>query len=113
MKRPKAHVDRVWPIRGQIPMPYRSRRLPLLALLAPIALLTLPGCIAKAAVDLATMPIRAGAQAADWATTSQDESDRNYGRAMRKKEAREGKEMKRADKERRRQCREAGYDDCD
>ncbi|MGK2908363.1 MAG: hypothetical protein ACSLE1_00930 [Sphingobium sp.] len=94
-------------------MPYRSDRLPILTILAPLALLTLPGCIARAAVDVVTLPVRAGSQAVDWATTSQEESDRNYGRAMRKKEAREGKEMKRAEKERRRQCRDAGYEDCD
>ncbi|WP_342248870.1 hypothetical protein [Sphingomonas sp. OTU376] len=52
------------------------------------------GCIAKTVVDVATMPVRAGAQAADWATTSQDEADRNYGRKMREKEAREGKELR-------------------
>ena len=79
---------------------------------APLAMLTLPGCIAKAALDVATMPVRAGAQAADWATTSQDESDRNYGRKMREQEAREGEARKKADKERQRQCRDAGYDDC-
>ncbi|MEJ7927341.1 hypothetical protein WG908_11310 [Sphingobium sp. AN641] len=79
---------------------------------APLAMLTLPGCVAKAALDVATMPVRAGAQAADWATTSQDEADRNYGRRMREQEAREGKARKKADKERQRQCRDAGYDDC-
>lgn len=79
---------------------------------AAVALLMLPGCIARTAVDLVTLPVRAGAQAADWATTSQDESDRNYGREVRKKEEREGKEMKKRDKERRRACKEAGYDDC-
>lgn len=94
-------------------MPTHHDRSRLLALMAPLALLVLPGCIAKAAVDVVTLPVRAGAQAADWATTSQDESDRNYGRKMREKEAREGKDMKRAEKERRRACRDAGYDDCD
>lgn len=82
------------------------------SLAAAGALLMLPGCIARTAVDIVTLPVRAGAQAADWATTSQDESDRNYGREMRKKEEREGKEMKKRDKERRRACKEAGYDDC-
>lgn len=53
------------------------------------------GCIAKTAFDIATLPIKAGAQAADWATTSQDESDRNYGRKVREQEAREGRERKR------------------
>ncbi|HEX8301258.1 hypothetical protein [Sphingomonas sp.] len=53
------------------------------------------GCIAKTIVDVVTLPVKVGSQAADWATTSQEESDRNYGREMRKKEAAEGKEMKR------------------
>ena len=94
-------------------MPSRSDRLKVMTFVAPLALLVLPGCIARAAVDVVTLPVRAGSQAADWATTSQDESDSNYGRKMRQKEAREGKEMKRAEKERRRACRNAGYDDCD
>ena len=58
------------------------------------ALTVLPGCIAKTAVDVVTLPVRAVGQAADWATTSQDEADRNYGRKMRKAEAREGKERR-------------------
>ncbi len=62
-------------------------------LLLPIAMLC-SGCVAKTAFDIATMPVRAAGQAADWATTSQDESDRNYGRKMRKAESREGKERK-------------------
>ena len=69
------------------------------------AALLLPGCIAKTALDVATMPVKATGQAADWATTSQDESDRNYGRKMRKQEAREARERKKA-------CEEAGYQDC-
>jgi len=84
----------------------------LLWIAAPLMLMVLPGCVAKTALDVVTLPVRAGAQAADWATTSQDESDRNYGRKMREQEAREGKARKKADKERRKQCREAGYDNC-
>jgi len=76
------------------------------------AMIMLPGCIAKTALDVATLPVRAGAQAADWATTSQDEADRNYGRHMRKQEAREAKEQKKAEEQRRRECRRAGYRDC-
>lgn len=79
---------------------------------APVLLLGLGGCIAKTALDVATMPVRAGAQAADWATTSQEEADRNYGRKMRKQEAREAKERKKMDEQRRRECRRAGYRDC-
>ena len=71
------------------------------SLIASIAVLPLlsGGCIAKTAFDIATMPIKATAQAADWATTSQDEADRNYGREMRKKEAAEGREMKAKDRQ--------------
>ena len=85
----------------------------MMMLAAPLMLLALPGCIAKTALDIATMPVRAGAQAADWATTSPDEADRNYGRKMSEQEERDGKARKKADKERRRQCRDAGYDNCD
>ncbi|MFZ2995109.1 hypothetical protein [Sphingobium sp.] len=80
-------------------------------LLSVPLMLALPGCVAKTALDVVTLPVRAGAQAADWATTSQEESDRNYGRKMRQQEAREGKARKQADKDRRRQCRDAGYDE--
>jgi len=47
--------------------------------------LLLGGCIAKTALDVATMPVKAGAQAVDWATTSQDEADRNRGGEQRRK----------------------------
>lgn len=69
--------------------------------LLPILLLPLlsGGCIAKTAWDVATLPVKAGSQAVDWATTSQSESDRNYGRKMREKEAREGKERRQHEKE--------------
>ena len=83
----------------------------IIALVLPVALL-LPGCIAKTALDVATMPVKATAQAADWATTSQDESDRNYGRKMRKQEARDAREAKKAAEARRRACEDAGYDNC-
>ncbi|WP_336957904.1 hypothetical protein [Sphingobium aquiterrae] len=82
-------------------------------LIVPLGAVLLQGCIAKTAVDVVTLPVRAGAQAADWATTSQEESDRNYGRKMRKQEAREAREAKEAAKERRRQCHAQGHDeDC-
>lgn len=70
--------------------------------LVPV-LLALPllsgGCIAKTAWDVATLPVKAGGQVVDWSTTSQEESDRNYGRKMREKEAREGKERRKHEKE--------------
>lgn len=63
-------------------------------LLLPLLALATGGCIAKTAVDVVTLPVRAVGQTADWMTTSQDEADRNYGRKMRKAEAREGKERR-------------------
>ncbi len=56
------------------------------------------GCVAKTAFDIVTMPVKAAGQAADWATTSQDEADRNAGRKLRKQEAREGRERQAHDK---------------
>ena len=84
----------------------------LLLLGAPLVLLMLPGCV-RTVASVVTAPVRAGAQVVDWSTTSQEEADRNYGRKMRKQEARDGKAAKQAEKERRKQCREAGYDNCD
>ena len=59
------------------------------------------GCVSTV-WDVATAPVRAGAQVIDWTTTSQSEADRNYGRKMRKKEAREGREMRKEEARRRR-----------
>jgi len=70
----------------------------LIAAAAAMPLLT-GGCIAKTAFDLATLPIKATKQVADWTTTSQSESDRNYGRKKRAEEAREGAARRAADKE--------------
>lgn len=68
-------------------------------ILLPI-ILALPllsgGCIAKTIVDVATLPVKAVGQGVDWATTSQSESDRNYGKKMRKKEAEEGRAKRKA-----------------
>ena len=48
--------------------------------------LLLTGCIASTALDVVTAPVRVGSQVADWATTSQDESDRALGRKTRQRE---------------------------
>lgn len=58
-----------------------------LALLLPMLLL--PGCVVRAAANVVTAPVRVVAKGADWATTSQDEADRNRGREIRKQEERE------------------------
>jgi hypothetical protein len=68
-----------------------------------LALAPMTGGCVSTVWNVATAPVRAGAQVVDWTTTSQSESDRNYGRKMRKQEAREGREMRKREKERRRQ----------
>ena len=68
-----------------------------LKLLAPILLLPLGGCISTA-TSIVKAPFQVAGKAVDWTTTSQEESDRNYGRKMRKQEAREGKERKEFEK---------------
>jgi hypothetical protein len=55
------------------------------------AALALQGCLAKTVVDVATLPVKTVSQTADWATTSQDEADRNRGRELRQREERFGK----------------------
>jgi hypothetical protein len=55
------------------------------------AAFALQGCLAKTVVDVATLPVKAAGQAADWATTSQDEADRDRGRELRQREERFGK----------------------
>ncbi|RUN76222.1 hypothetical protein EJC47_12650 [Sphingomonas sp. TF3] len=81
------------------------------SVIAVVALLPLlvGGCLAKTVVNVATLPVRATSKAVDWTTTSQSEADRNYGRKMRKQEAREGRELKRQYKD----CRAQNRDDCD
>lgn len=64
--------------------------------------------LASACVGTATSivkaPFQVAGKAVDWSTTSQEEADRNYGRKMRKAEAREGKERREYDK----RCRKKG-----
>lgn len=67
------------------------------------------GCLAKAALDVASAPVKATGKVADWATTSQSESDRNYGRKMRRQEEREARARKRAYDA----CRRQQDDDCE
>ena len=56
--------------------------------------LLLPGCV-SAVSSVVTAPFKVAGKAADWATTSQSESDRNRGRAIRKAEERARKDCKR------------------
>ena len=62
------------------------------ALILPVLLLG--GCISTVAT-VVTAPVRVAAKAADWATTSQSEADRNRGRAIRKAEEKARKACRR------------------
>lgn len=82
----------------------------LLALVA--AALSLQGCLAKAAVDVVTLPVRAVSKGVDLATTSQSEADEKRGREIRKREERIG----RIEREYGRQierCRNGNAEACD
>src|SRR3546814_14242000 len=54
----------------------------IMMLMAPLAL---GGCVSTVK-SVVTAPVKAAGQVADWSTTSQDEADRNRGRAMRERE---------------------------
>lgn len=66
---------------------------------------TLGGCVSTAKT-VVTAPFKVVGQGVDWATTSQDEADRNRGREIRKQEERDRKARKRAEKEWRREHRD-------
>ncbi len=56
--------------------------------------LLLAGCVSTVGT-VVTAPFKVVGKAADWATTSQDEADRNRGRVVRKAEERARKDCKR------------------
>ncbi len=72
-----------------------------------IPALALGGCISTAK-SIVTAPFKVVGQAADWATTSQDEADRNRGRAERKNEEKAAKQRRKAEKEARRRANDEG-----
>lgn len=59
-----------------------------------VAALVLSGCIARTAANVVTAPVRAAGKVADWATTSQDEADRNRGREIREQEEELGRQYR-------------------
>jgi hypothetical protein len=79
-------------------------------ILIPVLLfLALGGCV-RTAASIVTFPVKAASQGVDWATTSQDEADRNYGRKMRKQEARQAREERKRKKEEEKRFRELQED---
>lgn len=70
------------------------------------------GCVAKTLVDVATLPVRAGAKAVDLATTSQSEADENRGREIRRREEQLGK-LERSYAKQMRKCEEGSEEACE
>ena len=67
-------------------------------LVAAFAFPLLGGCVvgtvARTAVDVATLPVRAASAGVDAVTTSQSEADQNRGRELRKADERRGREAR-------------------
>jgi hypothetical protein len=83
------------------------------ALLLATALLpsVLGGCLAKAAYNVATLPVRAASGAVDLATTSQSEADEKRGREIRRREERLGG-LDRDYRRQRERCEDGNQDAC-
>jgi predicted outer membrane protein len=73
------------------------------ALILLASAFALSGCIAKTAVDLVTLPVRAGVAVVgagvDAVTTSQAEADRERGRRLREEDERRGREARQAERQ--------------
>ncbi|MBB3034424.1 hypothetical protein [Alteriqipengyuania lutimaris] len=80
--------------------------------LALLAAFALQGCLAKAAWDVATLPVKAGSKAVDLATTSQSEADENRGREIRRREEQLGK-LERRYRDQREDCEDGDRKACD
>ena len=78
-------------------------------LLLSAAALALPGCIAKTALDVATLPVKVASAGVDAVITTQAEADEKRGRQIRKQEECIGKEERRAERQR----REPDYSRCE
>jgi len=77
--------------------------------LVPLAALALSGCLAKAAVDVATLPVKVASAGVDAVVTTQAEADQKRGARIRRQEECIGKEERKA----RKQDREPDYDKCE
>lgn len=86
-------------------------RAPQLAALG-LASLALQGCLARAAVDVVTLPVKAVSAGVDAATTSQSEADEKRGREIRKREERLG-ELERAYDKAMERCGNGDDEACD
>ena len=78
-------------------------------LLLGAAALALPGCLAKTALDVASIPVKVASAGVDAAITTQAEADQKRGRQIRRQEECVGKE----DRQARKQGREPNYEKCE
>lgn len=92
-------------------MQRRSLPTSLGAMLAIVTMPLLGGCVARAAADIVTAPVRIVSRGADLATTSQSESDEKRGRALRRQEERLGR-LEREYNDHNRQCLRGNDDAC-
>jgi hypothetical protein len=60
--------------------------------------LLLSACLARTAVDIVTLPVRAASAGIDAVTTSQSEADQRRGRQIREEEEREGRIARRCER---------------
>jgi hypothetical protein len=70
--------------------------------LLPLLVLLLPACIARTAVDIVTLPVKAASAGVDAVTTSQSEADEKRGREIREQEERIGKARRKCEAARKR-----------
>ena len=68
----------------------------ILILVLPLPLF-LSACLARTAVDIVTLPVRAVSAGVDAVTTSQSEADQRRGRQIREEEEREGRIARRCE----------------
>jgi hypothetical protein len=78
-------------------------------LLLGAAALALPGCIAKTALDVVTLPVKVASAGVDAVVTTQAEADQKRGARIRRQEECIGKE----DRSARKQKREPNYEKCE
>lgn len=71
----------------------------------------LGGCLARTAVDIVTLPVRAASAGVDALTTSQAEADQRRGRELRQAEEREGREARRRERDARHERARAAEND--
>jgi hypothetical protein len=63
---------------------------PSVTLMLPFTALLLSGCLARTAIDVATLPVKVASKTVDAVTTSQSEADQKRGRDIRRREERLG-----------------------